>query len=623
MLRTIAILIFLLTLQVTSFGQQLLQTKVLVIGGGTSGTSAAIQSGRMGVPTILVEEGPWLGGMISAAGVSAFDGNHKLPSGIWNEFREVIYTVYGGPQKVATGWVSNTQFEPHVADSIFKSMTAAVNNLKVFHGYRFSSILKSKNKVIGAVFTNNKTNKKLNIKAEQVIDATELGDVLAAAGARFDVGMEAGSITGEDVGVDASTDIIQDLTYVAVLQDYGSGSDRTIAKPADYNPAEFDGACTDYYMDKTRKAPNVDGKKMLDYGKLPNGKYMINWPGYGNDYYSNVISMTRQQRALEFDKAKQQTLRFVYFIQQQLGFKNLGLAKNEFPTKDDLALMPYFRESRRTKGLVRFNLKHLSEPYDYSFFRTGIAVGDYPIDHHHRKNPEAPQHLNFYPVPSYNIPLGTLIPQGIDGLIVAEKNISVSNVVNGTTRLQPVVLLIGQAAGTLAALSVKEGKSAKSISVRKVQQQLLNNKTLLMPFIDAGIAHPQFQAIQRIGATGILKGKGIPYQWANQTWFYPDSTITERAFVDGLQSFNPSWLKNKAASANTLTTEKAIEWMTEISSKSNTSNKGVKNSTDLLAAVKKENLYDKNVQRKALAWMLDTYLNPFLIEINHQGLLKK
>lgn len=52
--------------------------------------------------------------------------------------------------------------------------------------------------------------------------------------------------------------------------------------------------------------------------------------------------------------------------------------------------------------------------------------------------------------------MGALIPQTVDGLIVAEKSISVSNIANGTTRLQPVVLQIGQAAGALAALAVSQ-----------------------------------------------------------------------------------------------------------------------------------------------------------------------
>ena len=69
--------------------------------------------------------------MLSAAGVSATDGNHRLPSGIWREFRERIYAHYGGPDAVNTGWVSNTHFEPHVADRIFKEMAAAEPSLRV------------------------------------------------------------------------------------------------------------------------------------------------------------------------------------------------------------------------------------------------------------------------------------------------------------------------------------------------------------------------------------------------------------------------------------------------------------------------------------------------------------
>ena len=226
--------------------QQSLQTQVLVIGGGTGGTAAGIQSARLGVNTIIAEPTTWLGGMISAAGVSATDGNHQLPSGLWREFRDKIYLVYGGPKNVATGWVSNTQFEPHVADSIFKAMAAAEKKLTVLYQWHFAKALKKGNIITGAIFTNNK-NEKLQINANLVIDATELGDVMADASIPYSLGMEAGNITGEKVGVTISSNVVQDLTYVAVLKDYGPAADCTIVKPAGYQPMEFDGACTNYY----------------------------------------------------------------------------------------------------------------------------------------------------------------------------------------------------------------------------------------------------------------------------------------------------------------------------------------------------------------------------------------
>jgi hypothetical protein len=64
------------------------------------------------------------------------------------------------------------------------------------------------------------------------------------------------------------------------------------------------------------------------------------------------------------ETAKQTTLRFIYFTKQHLRLKNLGLAKDEFPTADRLALVPYQREGRRLKGIVRFTINNISQPFE-------------------------------------------------------------------------------------------------------------------------------------------------------------------------------------------------------------------------------------------------------------------
>lgn len=593
------------------------RTQVLIIGGGTGGTAAGIQAARMGMNTIIVEPTTWLGGMISAAGVSATDGNHKLPSGLWKEFRNKIYKVYGGAKAVETGWVSNTHFEPHVADSIFKVMAFAEKKLSVLYKWQFEKAVVKANKIVGAIFKNEE-NSTLQISATVVIDATEMGDVMASVKIPFEIGMEAEKVTGEKVGVTASNDIVQDLTYVAILKDYGIARDCTIVKPVGYDPLEFDGSNTDYYIDKSKEAPNVDAKKMLEYAKLPHDKYMLNWPRKGNDTYLNVVALSNEARHTELEKSKQTTLRFIYFIQQQLGFKNLGLADDEFPTKDKLALMPYYREGRRVKGLVRFTINNIANPYvGNPLYRTGISVGDYPIDHHHKKNEAAPQHLEFFPVPSYNVPLGALIPEKFNGLIVAEKGISVSNVVNGTTRLQPVVLLTGQAAGVLAALTVLQNKQPRNISIRNVQEKLLNAGAYIMPYIDASSEHPHFKAIQKIGATGILKGTGIPYKWANQTWFYPDSIITETEFSNGLSSFTGKIYKT---SNDILIIDKFIQILKTATLQKSISSQ-IKN--DWANAGLTNFNKSRPIKRFEIAVMLDKYLQPFENNIDHKGNLIK
>ena len=76
---------------------------VLVIGGSTSGTSAAISAARWGSKVIVVESSPMLGGMLTAQGVSATDGNYNLKGGIWSEFRDSLVARYGCEEALRTG----------------------------------------------------------------------------------------------------------------------------------------------------------------------------------------------------------------------------------------------------------------------------------------------------------------------------------------------------------------------------------------------------------------------------------------------------------------------------------------------------------------------------------------
>jgi hypothetical protein len=531
--------LFLLIAFYSSWGvAQPVAVDVIVLGGGASGTMAAIQAARMGAKVAVIEETPWLGGMLTAAGVSAIDGNHNMPSGLWGEFREKLYAHYGGPKAVETGWVSNTLFEPHVGNRILQEMAHHPNLL-----LRLSSRYTRVERQAGVWHVTVVSGKKREeFRASVLIDATELGDVAASLGVEYRMGMDAREEVSEAFAPEEANDIVQDLTYVAILKDYGPGAKMIIKRPPGYNREEFLCAC-EGLKSPTSGEPSASCLQMMQYGKLPNAKYMLNWPRCGNDIYLQLIHKTPAQREEALKEAKWHTLRFVYFIQTELGFSHLGLADDEFPTRDKLPFIPYHRESRRIDGHAFLTVNHLAAPFEQreAYYRTGVAVGDYPIDHHHEKNPEAPK-IEFIEikVPSYNVPLGVMIPQKVEGLIVAEKSISVSNIVNGATRLQPVVMGIGQAAGALAALAAREGKSPEAVPVREVQQALLDAGAYLMPYRDVKLDHPLFQPIQRMGATGIFRGLGIPYKWANQTWFYPERPISEYELVQGLRTYYPA-----------------------------------------------------------------------------------
>lgn len=545
---------------------------IVIIGGGVSGTTAGIRSARLGAKTLIVEQGPWLGGMLTSAGVSATDGNYRLRGGMWGEFRDKLEAHYGSAEALKTGWVSNLLFEPSVGAKIFASMAEAEEYLTVDYHTTLTDIRQLKNGSWQLALSNGE--KSWKVRTQVVIDATELGDVAAKVGIGYDVGMESRKLTGEDIAPEEANGIIQDLTMVMVLKDYGK--DMTIERPEGYNPEEFACACVNDNCVTPKEANRLWSKQMMiTYGKLPNGKYMINWPIEGNDFYVNMIEMNDEERAAAVAEAKARTIRFLYFIQHELGFNTLYLADDEFPTEDMMPMMPYHRESRRTHGEVRFKLQHITHPYNYTLYRTAVGVGDYPVDQHHTRYTgwEALPNLYFHSIPSYGLPMGTMLPKGVKNFIVAEKSISVSNIVNGSTRLQPVVMQIGEAAGIIAALSVKHDIEPAEVNVREVQREVLAADGYLLPFLDIPSSHPHFDAVQRIGVTGIMRGKGMTVGWENQTWFYTDEKITTAELAAGLDSYNPNYkyvtsnnnshyvtLRDLASFCGDITAEQWAEW---------------------------------------------------------------
>ena len=106
---------------------------------------------------------------------------------------------------------------------------------------------------------------------------------------------------------------------------------------------------------------------------------------------------------------------------------------------------------------------------------------------------------------------------------------------------------------------------ARQIDVRGVQSELLANKCYLMPFCDVQPSDSAWQAVQKIGVLGILKGVGKSEGWENKMFFYPDSLVSARELLGGLHNFfGPYPSKFKATDTMPLNRNTAWFMITEM-----------------------------------------------------------
>ncbi len=502
---------------------QIYTTDILVVGGGVGGTAAAIQAARRGAKVILVNEFPWLGGMLTSAGVAAPDGNEleAFQTGLWGEFlRELQNRQPGG---LDNSWVSFFSYEPRIGAEIFADWVRELPNLHVYSGYVPLSVLRQGNCVIGVRFAD------FTVNAKITIDGTELGDLLALGEIPYRWGWELREQFGEPsapVEFNSLTQKypVQSPTWVVVMEDYGTEIAPSIPTAPNYDASLFIGAWDNY-----------GAEKFMNYGRLPGNRFMMNWPIRGNDYGEGVGRLVESEvDAGEFlQECFWHSQNFAHFIQSQLG-RRYGLAKDVFPSlpnpyyatshpygeasynggnprtfrvapllpysPSSFALHPYYRESRRLVGLTTVceqDILPVTGGRVAKLHHDAIAFGNYALDHHYPgfDFPLQPKSIRWggrWTGTPFTIPYRCLVPASVDGFLVCEKNISVSHIANGATRLQPVVMGIGQAAGMAAALCIELGVSPRYLPVQNLQTALIvtSSPATLVPFFNLSPNYP-------------------------------------------------------------------------------------------------------------------------------------
>lgn len=572
---------------------------LLIVGGGMGGVSAALSALRAADEldfsssekplVVLTEETDWLGGQMTSQGVSALDENHLVEisgaSRSYQQFRKSIRERYKNNFKLVSHaqdepwlnpgdcWVSWLAFEPKMALAEISQLLSPFEKseklsvrlrlkpvyARVEEMQNSSGVLHKK--ITAVVFFDFENNRFIEIKAQIVVDATELGDLLPMAGIAYRSGAESRRETGEPHAPDdARPENVQDFVYPFVIE-LKAGENHVIEKPAHYDhfnsqgkfslegypmfTAKLKGEGDDMRIEKLPfwEYRRLISAKLFEAHEYPNDLSMINWNS--NDLrMQNIIDVDGKTQAERMALAKALSLGFLYWLQTEAprdeggtGYAEFKLRRDILGTEDGLSKYPYIRESRRIIGLHTIVEDEIviatNSGARAHHFSDSVGIGHYPVDIHGEQDvPGAAQRTKHF-----QIPLGALIPRDATNLLPACKNISTTHVTNGSYRLHPIEWSIGEAQGTLAVLSLKNRLTPRILQenqklVRKLQEVLIDRGVPLVWFNDVPVEHPQFSIIQK----GALFG-AISYD-AQSLSFSPELASSKQRISEATAALN-------------------------------------------------------------------------------------
>ena len=522
---------------------------VLIAGAGMGGVGAALAVARHSLTVCLIEETDWIGGQATAGGVSALDENRfiEISGGTrsYYQFRQGVRAVY---RKSNPGecYVSALCFEPKVGVQVLNRMLAG-KPIRIYPRTQVIALEKDAGGQFAAALAWQFDKRQpVRFRMRFVLDATELGDLLPLAKIPYVVGSEAKADTGEpDAADQANPACVQSFTYPFAVE-RRDGERHQISKPDGYEailarqkfslevnyPVEngWKGIVQyKMYGDDPPVPNNMSPGPFFGWRRLRTNPQvaLINWPR--QDYAEeSILDREPGDLARILQAAKRASLAFLYWLQHDLGHPELVLRPDEMGTADGLSKYPYVRESRRmiARGrVVEQDIVDESQPGPRArWFPDSIGTGFYMVDIH----PCGANERGRMRMPKpFQIPMSALQPRATINFLAAGKNLGVTHLTNGAFRLHPVEWNIGEAAGTIAALTLAQGKE---VIPQAIQNDLAHAGIPLVWFDDLPESHPAFAAIHLAAIRGL-------YPLGTDLHASPDTPLTRAEAAAALAAY--------------------------------------------------------------------------------------
>lgn len=463
---------------------------VIVCGGGTAGCVAAIAAARTGAKTLLVERSFAVGGMLTIgnAGITKYTvhytdkqeyrkkvleqlGEHpekvQIAGGIAKEYVDRMIEKHGA---VATDGQAGSYVFADRYEAQWTMMDMLEDaGVEVLYDTKVCEVCMDGNCITGVLVFNKSGFTEYS--AERIIDATGDGDVAVMAGADYCVGVTeddieegCGAFVGQALHMGSmfrvrNVDIKELLSYLEahpelfILHEFG------VQMQDDVNDSAKRGDMIVFRM----KVTMPDGEVIpVQVYNAPASDEVTLLPGnqkfYGDGVNAEVVSKAQG----ELWKNVRET--FARIQKTIPGFQNARMV-----FLPDIGV----RETRRIVGDYCLTGKDMLEG---RVFEDSIGCGGHPVDIKPLKQEILDHHYENW---CFHMPYRMMLPKKIENLLVAGRCVSATRMASGSIRPTVQCMVLGEAAGTAAALSVQEDVTCRNVSIENLRSKLKENGVIL------------------------------------------------------------------------------------------------------------------------------------------------
>ncbi|MTD54489.1 FAD-dependent oxidoreductase [Amycolatopsis pithecellobii] len=421
---------------------------VVVAGGGPAGFCAAIGASRAGARVVLVERGPFLGGTATGAMVASFMGFYwrevLVGGGVGHEITQRLIEAGGA-----------TEFTPYVLAE------ASENPLRVRTFPFDPEILKL---VLDDLATEAGIEVLLHSQATSPVlhDGKVHGLVVQ--------GRYAAEAIGAPVVVDATADAV-------VSRKSGCGTENSLDERRDRQPMTMMARLSNVDVGRFRALDRAEKRRLarlgVETGQLAQQLLSLLSSPSGNDAFILMTRVTGLDGSDSHDltraeiAGRAQLRSVISFLREAVpGFESAYLS----------SIAPWIgvRETWRIAGDYVLTESDVLAGHQ---FPDAIAQAGGPLDVHDNKTgltllePPAP----------FSVPYRSLLPKGVDGLLVAGRCLSATQAAMGAVRHMGTAMATGQAAGVAAALAAQLGVAPRAVPPERIRAVLRTQGAIVDP----------------------------------------------------------------------------------------------------------------------------------------------